>query len=1224
MTLQQRTLGHNSQTLMPDYVHLHNHTHYSLLDGAATPEGLVNAAVAEGHAAVGLTDHGVMFGAVEFYKKAKKAGIKPVLGCEVYMASGSRFDKSSGKAASKGKNYYHLLLLAKDQKGYQNLIKLCSIGHTEGFYYKPRIDREVLERHHEGLVCTSACVGGVIGDHLVRRDYETARSVAQWYKDLFGDDFYIEIQQHFLDLDKPLLELAPKLAAELGIKLVATNDCHYIKQTDAIAHNVHLYIKEATQANAGTLDVEKLRYGTPEYYFKSTEQMIALLGEYDGAIANTLEIADKCNFKLDSSLHMPAFPIPETSRATTLDEYMEELTFRGIEQRYGVQHYADAPPEVRERAEFELGVIKNMGYAGYFLIVQDFISAARQMGVSVGPGRGSAAGSLVAYALGITNVDPLKYDLLFERFLNPDRVSMPDIDVDFNDEKREKVIEYVRQKYGENSVAQIVTFGTLSTKAVIKDVARVLGVPLSVVDQITKPIPVVLGKVTPLKDALELAELRWVKESDDPKIKKLIEYALVLEGFARNTSLHAAGVVIAPGDISNYVPLFKQDSTLATQYNMKDLEDAGLLKMDFLGLRTLSIIDNTVAMIERNHGVKIDVDALDLHDPKTYTMLGAGKTLAVFQFESEPMQKYLKMLKPTNLEDLTAMNALYRPGPMDNIPEFCARKHGQSPITYLHPLMESSLKTTYGIIVYQEQVMQLVRDLAGFTLAQADLMRRAMGKKDAKLMAEQKQQFIEGAKSVHNIDSKLAGEIFELIQKFASYGFNKSHALAYSYLAFQTAWLKAHYPAEFLAANMSAELGNQDKIVALIDEAKYFGIEVLPPDVNESQASFTAIPVATTATEHTITRSVANTSNHHSTNGTAKSNTHGSTNGNTGGKTTQPIRARIRFGLAALRNVGEGAVEVIVKAREQKKFTSFFDFAARVDTKAVNKRAFEALVCAGAFDAITSPDERSRLFHAIEDALKYSHFQADASVNSMDSLFGTSAEATAINEPKLPNVETWSYFERLKREKEYLNFYVSGHPLERYRPHTVFATLKLGDKENKLIDSQQQVRVCGIITGIRTKLDKQERMMAFVGIEDFSGKAECILWADAYARLQHYVQPDALVMVSGRAEIAGSDALKIKVDDIFPLAEAPTRFAKGFHISVQRGRETPADIRRAHEVLSRYKGSKEVVFSVYDSNLELKGNYRATGLRVEVSDNAAEELINIFGNRNVRFLTQEL
>jgi DNA polymerase-3 subunit alpha len=1170
---------------MPQFIHLHNHTHYSLLDGAATPETLLKAAAEQGHSAVALTDHGVMFGTFEFYKKAKKYNVKPILGCELYIAAGSRFDKTSGK--TKTKNYYHLIALAKNNVGYQNLMKLSSIGHTEGFYYKPRIDKEVLERHSEGLIITSACVGGVLGAHFVNHDYDTALKEAIWYKERFGEDFYVEVQQHFIDLDKPVLEYAPKLAAQLDLKMVATNDCHYIKKEHAVAHNVHLYIKDASQANAGTIDVMRLRYGTPEYYFKTADQMAELLGHIPGAIENTLEIAEKCNVNLKTDLHMPEFPIPAESKATNLDEYIEELTFKGVARRYNAADYHAVSPHVRERAEFELGVIKKMGFSGYFLIVQDFINAARKMGISVGPGRGSAAGSLVAYALGITNVDPLQYNLLFERFLNPDRVSMPDIDVDFNDEKREQVIQYVRDKYGAQSVAQIITFGTLSTKAVIKDVARVLGIPLQTVDQITKPIPTILGKVTPLKEAIELPELRWLKESDNPKLQQLIEYASVLEGLARNSSLHAAGVVIAPGDISDYVPLYKSDSGLATQYNMKDLEDAGLLKMDFLGLRTLSIIDNTVAMIERNHGVKIDVDALDLFDKKTYAMLSAGKTLGVFQFESEPMQKYLKMLKPTNLEDLTAMNALYRPGPMSNIPDFCDRKQGKQQITFLHPKMEPALRATYGIIVYQEQVMQLVRDLAGFSLAQADIMRRAMGKKDAKLMAEQKEAFVKGAKEMNGIEAKLAGEIFDLIEKFASYGFNKSHALAYSYLAFQTAWLKAHYPAEFLAANMTAELNNLDKIVALIDEAKYFGIEVLPPDVNESFASFTAISHKPSAEE---------TSNDQSTKG------------------------KIRFGLAAIKNVGESAVESIIKARNKGRFTSFFDFAKRVDTKAVNKRALEALVCAGGFDSLNT-GHRAQLFAAIDDAIKFGNAQSAEEDTGMDSLFGA-GDTVAVSEPKLPNVPQWSYFEQLKHEREFLNFYVSGHPLERYRPHVeAFATLQLGNKNSPLIG--KHVRSCGIVSGVRTKLDKKEQMIAFVQIEDFSGKAECIFWSDAFAKFRHLLVEDAILMVSGKAQIDGSDSLKIVVDDVLPIQEAAMRFAKGVKIIVSRQRATPELIRKARELVDKRPGKAEIVFSVYDDDAmdasKLAAQYRARDLRIAVDEVVIERLMRLFGHKQVKF-----
>lgn len=1155
---------------MPEFVHLHNHTHYSLLDGACTPEQLIKAAVEDGQKAIALTDHGVMFGTMEFYKKAKKAGIKPIIGCEAYVANGSRFDKDLGKGTQRRKNYYHLVLLAKNDIGYRNLIKLTSYGHTEGFYYKPRIDTDILSEYSEGLIALSACAGGVVNAHILNGDMETARKSAIFYKELFDDDFYLELQDHKLAVDGPILEHIPKLARDLNIKMVATNDCHYIRQEHAVAHNVLLHIKDVTSSTAGTVDVSKLRYGAPEMYFKSAEEMAQIFGKYEGALDHSLEIAEKCDFKFDNKLHMPEFPIPPESPSTTLDEYLEELTMLGLDRRY-----KQLNKDITDRAEFELNVIKTMGFPGYFLIVQDFIAAARNMGVSVGPGRGSAAGSLVAYALGITNVDPLQYNLLFERFLNPDRVSMPDIDIDFNDEKREKVIQYVRDKYGANSVAQIITFGTLSSRAVLKDVGRVLGVPLSTIESITKNIPVILGKVTPIKEALDLPELRWVKESDDPKLRQLIEYAQVLEGFCRNASLHAAGVVIAPGDIANYVPLYKTpNSELATQYNMKDLEDAGLLKMDFLGLRTLSIIDNTLAMIEHNHGLQIDIDKIDFFDKPTYALLGEGKTLAVFQFESEPMQKALKQLKPTNLEDLTAMNALYRPGPMGNIPDFIDRKHGRKPIEYLHPLMEPALNNTYGIIVYQEQVMQLVRDIGGFTLAQSDIMRRAMGKKDEKLMQEQRAMFIDGAKK-NGFNEKLSGEIFDLILKFAAYGFNKSHSLAYSYLAFQTAWLKKHYTAEFLAANMTAELNDLDKIVLLIDEAKSFGIEVLPPDVNESHAMFTAVDSST-----------------------------------------------IRFGLAAIKNVGVNVVECIMRAREEKPFVSLFDFTSRVEPKALNRRSVEALVCAGAFDSMKS-GHRAQLFEAIESALKYAQACTQSRNPDMDSLFGGETGVDVISEPALPEAPQWNFFERLKKEKEYLNFYISGHPLERYRAHvSTFSTLTLSEKEHPLIGKTTQVRVCGIVSAIRTKLDKRENTIGFVTLEDFTGRAECIFWSDAFARFRDFLVTDAMVLVVGRAELNGSSSLKIIADDVIPLEETPKRFATGFHIALQRGKTTPEEIVMARKRLASMEtGNGPLVFSIYDDSPSPVKRYRTSGFKIKPTHEAAVELMNIFGSRNVKFLT---
>lgn len=1153
---------------MADFVHLHNHTHYSLLDAACTPDQLIYAAKADGQDALALTDHGVMFGCYEFYKKSKKAGIKPIIGCEVYLATGSRFDKIATKKGIEQRNYNHLVLLAKNDIGYKNLMKLVSLGHTEGFYYKPRIDRELLVQYKEGLIALSACLAGVVNEPLMRGDYETAKKNARWFKEQFGEDWYIELQDHGLPEDKLILEGAPRIAEELGIKMIVSNDCHYIRKEHAIPHNVHLLIKDVSAATAGTFDVSKLRYKVPEMYFKTQQEMKELFKKFPQAVENTLEVAEKINVDLKTDLKMPIFPIPPESKAQNLDEYLEELTMMGLEKRY-----KPVPQEVFDRASFELDVIRKMGYAGYFLIVQDFIQAARDRGVSVGPGRGSAAGSLVAYALGITNIDPIPYDLLFERFLNPDRVSMPDIDIDFNDEKRDVVIEYVKEKYGGDAVAQIITFGTLSTRAVIKDVGRVLGVPLATINSITEKIPVIMGKVTKIKDALELAELRWVKESDDPKLRQMIEYATVLEGFARNTSLHAAGVVIAPGPITDYVPLYKTPSTNAcTMFTMKDLEDAGLLKMDFLGLATLSIIDRTLEMIEQNYNTKIDLDAIDFLDPATYEMIGQGHTLAIFQFESDKMTEYLRGLKPKNLEELTAMNALYRPGPMDNIPDFIDRKFARKEITYLHPLMKDSLEKTYGVIVYQEQVMQLVRDLAGFSLAQADLMRRAMGKKDDKLMAEQRAIFIEGAKTVQNIESGLAGQIFDLIQKFASYGFNKSHSVAYSYLAYQTAWLKRHYTAEFLASNMTSELNNLEKITSLIEEAKKFNIRVLPPDVNKSGITFMAADPQT-----------------------------------------------IVFGMAGIKNVGVPAVESVIKARESGgNFTSFFDFVRRVDIRLVNKRALEALIATGAFDSLANGN-RAQLFECIDVALDYAKSFTDSASNTMDSLFGDDAHASVV-EPKLPDIPAWSEAERLEREYQYLNFYISGHPLQRYAAHiNSFSTLYLGKKDSPLIG--KVVRVCGMLTGVRTRLDKRENTIAFSTIEDFTGKAEAIFWSDAYRQYSEFIQEGMAVMLIGKSEMRDEGALKIIADEVIPLDTAIARFAKGY--SLRMNVDTDSSALESVRSMFGTNGEKGITvsFSLLKDETPF-AQYVAKDIKLPINEETAERLIKIFGRNNVRFLTE--
>jgi DNA polymerase-3 subunit alpha len=1150
---------------MSDFIHLHNHTHYSLLDGACRVEDLISAAAEQGMPAVAMTDHGVMFGAIEFYKKARKAGVRPIVGMEAYIVTkGSRTERSTQETESGGKRgaYHHILLLAKDVTGYRNLLKLCSIGHTEGFYYKPRIDTEVLRKYREGIVATSACAGGVVSAHLASGRDALAYEAAEIYKDIFGDDFYIEIQNHGIEREAIVRQKAPKLARDLGLKLIATNDVHYLKREHAIAHNIMLLIPDASSTYAP--DYTQLRYQTDQVYFKSAAEMVSLFKEFPEAIASTLEVADKCHLDLDlKKNYMPQFPIPPDSGAGTLEEYLDKLAREGFRRRY-----AEPTPEMLERLEHELRVIKTMGYAGYFLIVQDFINEARRMGVLVGPGRGSAAGSIVSYALGITNVDPVKYGLLFERFLNPDRISMPDIDVDFADDKREQVIAYVRAKYGEESVSQIITFGTLSSRAVLKDVGRVLGIPLGTIDSITKQIPVELGKVRPLADALEtIPELKWVRESTDPKIRTLIEASLVLEGMNRNAGMHAAGVVIAPGVISDYVPLYKTPQTeVMTQYNMKDLETAGLLKMDFLGLRTLSVLDNALRMIGENHDVHLDLDTLPEDDEKTFALFSRAQTVAVFQFESSGMQDWLRKLKPTSISDLVAMNALYRPGPMDMIGDFISRKHGEQQISYLHPKLEAVLKETYGVIVYQEQVMRIASEIAGFTLAKADLMRRAMGKKDKVAMADLKKEFVEGAVA-RSIPRKTAGEIFDLIEKFASYGFNKSHSVAYSVVAYQTAFLKAHYPAEYMAATLSSEIGNTDKIVLLIDDCRKLELRVLPPDVNESGKDFLVI----------------------------------------GGD--------IRFGLCAIKNVGESAVESIIAARRADgPFRNLFDFCRRVDLRLVNKKCLESLVQAGAFDA--TEGHRALFLENIERSATYGQaFQSEAH-NGQSSLFEASAgtPAPTISFPAMVPSTPWPEAEKLAREKSVLGFYVSGHPLLRFEQEiNEFANVHFGDLGG--FKDGSTVRACGIVTGVKRKIDKRNNTMAFVGLEDFSGKAECIVFSDAFTKFQQHLQPDAMVMVIGKGESNG-DALKILVNEVYPLEAVREKFTRSIILSINVNDVQEQTIVRLRELMERNRGNCPCFLNVTDAATTRV--YHTRKYSVDVSDAFLREARQMLGSRSVR------
>jgi DNA polymerase-3 subunit alpha len=1162
---------------MSQFIHLHNHTHYSLLDGAATVETLLNAAVEQRMPAVALTDHGVMFGAVEFYKKAKKKGIKPIIGCEAYiLTKGSRFTKSKDRddgndllvtdgKTKKKRDYHHLILLCKNITGYKNLIKLVTLGHTEGYYYKPRIDFELLSRHHEGLICLSACAGGVVANPLINGEYDEAKEIALMYKNLFGDDFYLEIQDHGIPAEKIVLRDMPKLAAELGIKLVATNDCHYIKKEHAIAHNIMLLIPDASVNDAP--DVTNLRYGTDQIYFKSAEEMCELFQSYPEAIATTIEIADKCNLVLNlGENQMPKFPIPDDAGVSTLEEYLEKISWDGLRKRY-----SQISPEIEARMNHELAVIKRMGYAGYFLIVADFIKAARERGVMVGPGRGSAAGSIVAYATGITNVDPLKYDLLFERFLNPDRVSMPDIDVDFSDWKRDVVIKYVRDKYGEENVAQIITFGTLSSKAVLKDVARVLAIPLQTVESITKQIPTILGKVMPIREALDtLPDLKQYKESTDPKIQQMFDVAQVLEGMNRNAGMHAAGVVIAPEPLVNFVPMYKTPSTeLMTQFTMKDLEEAGLLKMDFLGLRTLTVIENTLEVIAKNHGVTLDLDSIPENDQLTFELFGKGQTVAVFQFESSGMQDWLRKLRPNSISDLTAMNALYRPGPMENIGDFIKRKHGQAKIEYLHPKMESILKETYGVIVYQEQVMRIASEIGGFTLAKSDLMRRAMGKKDKKIMDTLKTEFIEGAQKTSALSERRAGEVFDLIEKFASYGFNKSHSVAYSIVAYQTAYLKAHYPAEYMAATLTSEINNTDKIVMFIDDCRKQNIQVLPPDVNESDKDFTV------------------------------------------------TKDGIRFGLAAIKNVGVNAVETIVKARNEKgRFTGLYDFCMKVDLHTVNKKTIEGLVLSGAFDSITK--NRAQLFKSVEHMITAASTAQVHEERGQDSLFGGDSQSvtTVSMTPQLPNVPSWSESETLANEKAVLGFYVSGHPLLKFEKEiNAFATIHLGDVEGL---KNGEVKAGGIITSIKKKIDKKGNTMAFITIEDFTGKAECVVFSSIYKKCEDLIREESMILIKGKGEVNG-EVIKIIVDEIMPMDAVREKFAKKLFFLLNADDVQEKTMIQLKELLERNKGNCNCYFNVVGKDFPEQQVFLSRKYSVNPTNQFIDNAKELLGNNSIKF-----
>ena len=1044
------------------FVHLHTHSEYSLLDGANRIPELLDRIHALGMDSLAITDHGNLHGAWQFHSEARARTLRPILGFEAYLAFGSRHKRERAPDAPAA--YSHLVLLAKNRTGYRHLVKLSSIAFLEGYYRRPRIDREVLEQYREGLIGLAACLSGEIALYLRQGNYETAKASAQYFARLFGPDgFWLEVQNHGLADERTVTAGMFQLAAELGLPVVATNDAHYLKKEDAEAHDVLLAIGTGKDLD----DPNRFRFFGQESYVKSEAEMAALFPERPDVIAETARIAQLCEFDFEKRYFLPQYPRP--AEFASDNDLLVHLARAGALARYG----DPLPGPVAERLDYELGVISHTGYAGYFLIVYDIVKAAKDRAIPVGPGRGSAAGSLVAYALGITDIDPLKFDLLFERFLNPERVSMPDIDLDFCFERRGEVIQYVRERYGRDSVGQIITFGTLKARAAFRDVARTLRVEPGEVDRFTKLIPAGPGVTTTLADAPERSpELKQLVRQDE-RVRKILELGTRIEGLARHASVHAAGVVIAPGPLTDYVPVClapQEPDAIITQYDMVALEKVGMLKIDVLGLRTLTVIHDAVGMVAARHGTTLDMNALDLADPEVYRLLGSGRTAGVFQFESPLATDCLRNMKCDRFDDLVATNALLRPGPLDTGMHlvFINRKLGREPVRYPHPALEEILKPTYGVITYQEQVMRIANVLAGFSLAEADVLRKAVGKKDKELIQRELGRFVQRAVAPPlGHDRRTIEDIAAQIETFGRYGFNKSHAVAYSVLSYQTAWLKAHYPAEFMAALLSSEIGNTDNVVRYINEARELGLLVLPPDVNESGFKFTVVG-----------------------------------------------DQRIRFGLGAIKNVGEGAIESILAGRQADgPYRSLVELCERIDLRLCNKRVIEALVDAGACDSLGGGGHRAQLVAALDATFAEAQARQAERDAGQVGLFG---EGTRIPHPasRVPDVEPWTEHDRLSREKAVLGFFISGHPLDRYRAEVELfgtrTTATLGQW------SEQKIRIAAVVTVVKRQISKKSGAeYARLTLEDFHGTAEALVFPEAWAKLNEVIRPDGVLLLSG-------------------------------------------------------------------------------------------------------------
>ncbi len=1140
------------------FVHLHNHSDYSLLDGAQKIGDMVAAAKRYGMGALALTDHGNLFGAIKFYQECRKAGIKPILGSEMYLTLGSRFEKKSGRRG--GERRYHLVLLAKNETGYRNLLKLSSAAFLEGFYYKPRIDLELLAERSEGLICTTACMQGPVAKAILSGDEEAAKERAGTLAEIFGNDhLYLEVQNHGIDGDEMICRELPALASRLGLPVVGTNDCHYLTPAHAESHDVLLCLGTGKDLD----DPNRMRYNTNRNHFASPEEMAELFSWIPEALDNTLRIAEMVDLEIDmSNLLLPDVPVPEGF--DSLDRYLEHLCREKLPHRY-----PSASDEIDERLRYELDVISRVGYAGYFLIVRDFIEAARRRGIPVGPGRGSAAGSIVAYLLGITDVDPIRFSLLFERFLNPERVSFPDIDIDFCYERRGEVIDYVAEKYGAKNVSQIITFGTMAARAAISDVGRVLKIPYGEVDRIAKMVPAELGMTLERAEETvgELKALRGESEAYD----KLLTHARNLEGNSRHASTHAAAVLIAPGDLTDYVPLYRSGSgDITTQWDMKACEKVGLLKMDFLGLRTLTVIHDAVEMIREERGVEIDFDAIPLDDAETYEFLSAGRTVGVFQFESSGMRDLLVRLKPTLFEDLIAVNALFRPGPLGSgmVDDFIDRKHGRKKIEYLDPCLEPILKDTYGVILYQEQVMQIANVMAGYSLGEADILRRAMGKKDEEEMARNRTLFTERAVAA-GYKRKVATRIFDLMAFFAGYGFNKSHSTAYGLLSYRTAYLKTHYPREFLAATMTSEMGDIDRIVVLIAECREMKIPVLPPDVNASHVEFRCEGEA------------------------------------------------IRFGLGAVKNVGRHAIESILASRaECGCFESLFDFCEGLDLRLVNKRVLESLIQAGAFDAIEP--NRASLLLAAESALERANrIQHDKNRGQTMLFDGAADEGVALPEPPLPKVVAWNRRETLEREKSVLGFYLSGHPLADYPDELRFANATT--ETIVRLEHGEPVALAGIVSAKRTILDKKGETMAFVTVADFTGSVEVIVFSRTWPDVKSYLESDEPLLVRGKVSLRDEEHPKIVADEMIFLADCKARFTKLIRISAPVDSFTEETLDSIREILENHPGICPVQLLV-NTGAGKGVEVRSRRFRVEPGEELIEALRDAVGEEHVHLV----